>query len=260
MAALVPSEGLRFHAPLSEGQGATVNLTVDGKPRALPLPSGVAWDAGHVAAKAFKCDPGTAVELPDVGDFDKDQGFSYGAWVKIPRNIPGGAVIARMDDQHEFRGWDLSIQNDRVGAHIIDKWPTDALKVVSKNPIKVGEWNHVFIAYDGSAKASGVHVYINGVLQETNVEADQLKSTIRTTVPLTFAQRHTTSRIDGLAIQDLRIYGRVLSGEEVERDAHAAPPGWRSCRPANAPRRRKTNCSTGGCRRWIRRSRTSQRK
>ncbi len=232
MAPLVPTDGLRLHAPLSEGQGTTLNLTVDGKSRAVPLASGVAWAGGHIAAKAFKCDQGAAVELADVGDFEKDQGFSYGAWVKIPKNIPGGAVIARMDDQHDFRGWDLWIQNDRVGAHIIDKWPTDALKVVSKNPIKVGEWNHVFIAYDGSAKASGVHVYINGVPQETNVEADQLKSSIRTTVPLKFAQRHSTSRIDGLEIQDLRIYGRTLSAEEVERLMRTPRAAWLATRPA----------------------------
>ncbi|HVS37462.1 MAG TPA: DUF1553 domain-containing protein [Gemmataceae bacterium] len=232
MASMTPSEGLCFHAPLSEGEGKTVNLTVEGKTRALALPSGVVWDAGHVASKAFKCDPGTAVELADVGDFDLHQGFSYGAWVKIPKSVPGGAVIARMDDQHDFRGWDLWVQNDRIGAHIISKWQTDALKVVSKNPIKVGEWNHVFIAYDGSAKASGVHVYVNGAPQETTVEADALKSTIRTTVPLKFAQRHSTSRIDGLEIQDLRIYNRSLSGDEVGRVMRTPRAAWLAEEPA----------------------------
>jgi uncharacterized protein DUF1553/uncharacterized protein DUF1549/cytochrome c/concanavalin A-like lectin/glucanase superfamily protein len=232
MATLLPDDGLRLHAPLSEGQGTTVNLTVDGKPRPVALPSGVAWDAGHVAAKAFKCQPGATVELADVGDFEKDQGFSYGAWVKLSKDVAGGAVLARMDDQHDFRGWDLWVQNDRVGAHIIDKWPQDALKVVSKNPIKVGEWNHVFIAYDGSGKASGVHVYVNGVPQETTVEADQLKSTIRTTVPLKFFQRHSTSRLDDLEVQDLRVYGRTLSQEEVARIAHTTRAAWLASLPA----------------------------
>jgi hypothetical protein len=232
MATLLPDEGLRLHAPLSEGQGTTINLTVEGKPRAVALPSGIGWDAGHVAAKAFKCQPGGTVELADVGDFEKDQGFSYGAWVKLTKSTPGGAIIARMDDQHDFRGWDFWVQNDRVGAHIISKWQTDALKVVSKNPLKVGEWNHVFIAYDGSAKASGVHVYVNGVPQETTVEADQLKSSIKTTVPLKFAQRHSTSRLDDVEIQDLRIYGRTLSTEEVGRIGRTTRAAWLTSLPA----------------------------
>src|SRR5207237_5542102 len=71
MTTLLPDDGLRLHAPLSEGQGTTINLTVDGKPRSVALPSGVAWDEGHVAAKAFKCQPRGTVELADVGAYEK---------------------------------------------------------------------------------------------------------------------------------------------------------------------------------------------
>ena len=233
MATLLPTDGLRLQAPLSEGTGTAVNLTVDGKARSVALASGIAWDAGHVSAKALKTQPGGTVELPDVGDFEKDQGFSYGAWVKLSKNTLGGAVIARMDDQHDFRGWDLWIQGGRVGAHIINKWPQDALKVVSKNPMKEGQWNHLFITYDGSGKGAGVRVYINGVSQETTFEADALKSTIRTTVPLKLAQRHSTSRLDDMDIQDLRIYGRTLSAVEVERVARTTRAAWLAARPVD---------------------------
>ena len=232
VAASVPAGGLRVFAPLSEGDGKAIAVTVDGKPRQRTLGAGFGWDAGHVAAKALRARPGAAIELADAGDFDKDQGFSYGAWVKLTKSTPGGAVFARMDDLHDFRGWDLWVQNDRVGAHVIDKWPNDALKVVSKNPVKVGQWNHLFISYDGSGKASGVHVYVNGVAQETTVEADKLAGTIRTTVPLTIAQRHTTSRLDGAVLQDLRIYGRALSPEEVGRLARSTRAAWLAKKPA----------------------------
>ena len=129
---------------------------MDGKPRDVTLAPGVAWDAGHVAAKAFKTQPGGDGRVADAGDFEKDQGFSYGAWVKLPKSGLTGAVFARMDDQHDFRGWDLWMQNDRVGTHIINNWPDDALKVVSQDPVKPGQWNHVFVTYDGSGKAAGV--------------------------------------------------------------------------------------------------------
>ncbi len=143
-----------------------------------------------------------------------------------------GAVMSRMDDKSDFRGWDLWLQGGRVGAHIINKWPMDALKVVSKNPIKEGQWNHLFITYDGSGKQAGVSVYVNGVRQETNVEADQLKNTIRTTVPLTLAQRHTTSRLDDLSLQDVRVYGRTLRPDEVERISRGTVAAWVASKPA----------------------------
>ena len=228
--AVMPDSGLRFHAKLSEGSGNVLNLQGDGKPQSVSA-AGFTWDAGHVAAKAFKSQPGGVVEIAEAGDFEKDKGFSFGAWVKLTQNIPSGAVFARMDDKHDYRGWDLWIQNGRVGTHIVNKWPGNALKVVSKNPFPKGKWNHLFVTYDGSAKVAGVRVYINGVPQETTVEANNLRDSIRTSVPFKLAQRHSTSRLDGLLIQDLRLYGRTLAGDEVARLAGGSRAAWLAIKP-----------------------------
>ncbi|HTU23595.1 MAG TPA: DUF1553 domain-containing protein [Gemmataceae bacterium] len=223
--------GLSFQAALNEGSGGTIHLTVDGKPRTAALVSGAAWDAGYIANKAFKVQSGGTLEVADAGDFDNNQGFSYGAWVKLTKNVQSGAIFARMDDKHDFRGWDLWLQNGRVGAHIVHKWQDDALKVVSRKPVKTGQWNHLFITYDGSGRPGGVKVYVNGVPQQTNVEARSLKNTIRTTVPLTIGQRHSTSRIDGLVLQDMRLYGRTLSGLEVEQLVKGTRATWLLTKP-----------------------------
>src|SRR5262249_52770787 len=138
ISALIPSDALRLHAALSEGKGNAINVTVEGKARALTVPEGLAWEPGHVGANAGKCQPTGIVELPDAGNLEMDKPFSYGAWVKLNKSTPSGAIFARMDDQHDFRGWDLWVQQNRIGAHIVSKWPTDALKVVSKQPVKVG--------------------------------------------------------------------------------------------------------------------------
>jgi hypothetical protein len=125
------------------------------------------------------------------------------------------------------------MQGGRIGAHIVSKWQEDALKVVSKNPIKEGKWSHVFIVYDGSGKAAGVQVFIDGVRQETNVEADALKNSIKTTVPFKLAQRNTTSRLNDLGLQDVRIYGRALSPEEVSHLATGSRAAWLVTKPAD---------------------------
>ncbi|MGH7193246.1 MAG: DUF1549 domain-containing protein, partial [Candidatus Saccharimonadales bacterium] len=201
-AATIPTEGLRFSAPLSGGTENTLPATVDGQARSVATSAQITWQPGHVAAQAFQSKPGVMVELPDVGDLEKDQAFSYGAWIKPAKADVGGAVVARMDDQNGFRGWDLWLEGGRVGCHIVNHWPDDALKVVSKNPLKADQWSHVLITYDGSAQAGGVKVYVNGQEQAVGVQANVLKNTIRTTVPLKLAQRHSTARIDDLLIQD----------------------------------------------------------
>ena len=139
---------------------------------------------------------GTSFESAKAGDFEKDQAFSFGAWIKVPGPGVFGSVIARMDDRSNYRGWDMWLEGGRIATHLVNHWPSNALKVVARGVITPGVWTHVFITYDGSARATGVKIYINGQPQETDVHADVLKSTIRTQLPLKIGQRHTGSRID----------------------------------------------------------------
>jgi len=67
-------------------------------------------------------------------------------------------------------------RNGRPGTHIISKWEEDALKVVANEPLKAGQWSHVLVTYDGSGKASGVKVFVNGQPQGVRALKDQLKA------------------------------------------------------------------------------------
>ena len=129
-----PEDGLRLHASLSEGKGRSVAITVDSKSRNVSLPADADWTPGEIAAKAFKAEAKTPLEIAEAGDLDSQQAFSYGAWIKLPGKVGFGAVMARMDDSHAYRGWDLWLQNDRPGAHLVNHWPDNAIKVVSRTP------------------------------------------------------------------------------------------------------------------------------
>jgi hypothetical protein len=122
-----------------------------------------------------------------------------------------------MDNTADYRGWDLWLEGDRIGMHIINKWQEDALKVVAQTPLQPNQWTHVCVSYDGSKKAAGVKVFYNGQPQPVNVAADQLKGTIKTAVPFKIGQRHTTERLTSMSYQDLRLFGRMLSPQEAEQ-------------------------------------------
>jgi hypothetical protein len=217
----IPTNGLQLHALLTEGTGDVVQINVRGNSRLVRLDPGTKWVEGKVAPKALALKSGSNIAVKSAGDFEKDEGFSYGVWVKAPRRGLTGALAARMDNANLYRGWDLWLENDRVGTHIVSRWPNDALKVTSKTPLQPNRWYHVFVTYDGSAKAAGVKVYLDGVAQLVDVFTDKLKSTIRTEVPLKVGQRHAAEKLSGVMLQDLRLYGRALSGAEVERIARS---------------------------------------
>jgi hypothetical protein len=231
-AKLAPTMGLRLHLPLTEGKDRTVGFSVDGKPRSVKLDSGFDWvKGGKTAAKAFALKPGPAVEVPEAGDFDKSQRFTISTWVKFTRRGTNGALVARMDNRDKYRGWDLWAQNDSVGMHLIHAWQDDALKVVTKNPLKPNEWHHVTVSYDGSMKASGIMVYVNGVAQPVNVEADSLKNTTRTNVPLKIGQRHESEKLSNAVLQDVRLFDRMLTAAEVGQLAKATRSGELLAKP-----------------------------
>jgi hypothetical protein len=233
VASLVPTEGLSLHARLNEVQGKSISASVNGKTREVALGDGYDWVASKGTPKALTIKPtGSSIDFADAGDFEKDQGFSIGAWVKIPRRGMTGAIAARMDTGNKFRGWDLWMEQDKLGMHIINQWPEDALKVTSKTPLQPNQWYHVLVTYDGSAKAAGVKLYLNGVLQPLDAFTDQLKSTIKTNVPLKVGQRSTSERLKDVSLQDLRLYGRTLKGPEAEQLAKSSKAAEFLAKPA----------------------------
>jgi len=214
----VSSAGLVFHAPLAEGKGAGATVQVNGKSRAVTFDKGYDWSTeDRNKQKAFTIRAGAAIEFKDVGDFDRTQSFAIASWVNPTKAGANGAIVGRMEEAAAHRGWDLWVQNDRVGMHVINAFPQDAVKVVAKNPLPIGKWTHVTVAYDGTGKAAGIKIYYDGKVQEQTVENDALKSTTRTTVPLKIGQRHTTGRVNGVAIQDLRIYDRPITALDAKQ-------------------------------------------
>ncbi|MEX0585137.1 MAG: DUF1549 domain-containing protein, partial [Pirellulales bacterium] len=231
--ALAPSEGLVFHAPLDEGKGGKLKVLVNDEPREIALAKPATWQPGQVADKALRVGPDETVAVADAGDFERDQGFSCGAWIKLGRNNITGAAVARMDDANGYRGWDLWFEAGKPGMHIVHHWDDDALKVVAGAALKANQWHYVAATYDGSGKAAGVKLYVDGVVQPTTVAKNQLKGTIRTNVPLKIGQRHTQSRLEPLTIQDLKLYGRTLSPLEVQQASKVSRAAYLAARPAD---------------------------
>ena len=211
----LPTRDLYLSAPLNEGDGKTTKIQIENQEQAVPLTDSVKWQPGASGGKAVQTQ-GTGFELASAADFEKDQPFSVSAWIMIPPNDSQGAICSRMDNTKDYRGWDFWVQARRVGTHIVNTWPGDALKVVAAEQVPANQWTHVTVTYDGSGKASGVKVFYNGQPQKTNVEADKLQNTIRTTVPFKLGQRNTSEPLSGLTIQDLRIYKQSLTPAEIE--------------------------------------------
>ncbi|MBX7103888.1 MAG: DUF1553 domain-containing protein [Gemmataceae bacterium] len=215
VAAMLPGDRLLAELPLAEGKGQSTLVKTGLQSKQVELTPGYEWSPSKDKRAGLHIKPGPALQLSDVGDFDTREPFSISVWLRNGRKNQNGAALARMDVPGGFRGWDLWIQNDRVGCHIIHNWPDDALKVVTRKPLPFDTWVHVTVVYDGSASAKGLRIFYNGEAQQVDIEADRLKTASRSPVPLSVGQRHATDRVKGLHLNDARFYGRALSAGEV---------------------------------------------
>ena len=153
----------------------------------------------------------------DLANFEGTEEFSIGATIKPDKTLTG-AILSRMKDSNNFKGYDFLLSGGNVEIHIIHQWADDAIKVSTKEKVKADTLQHIMFTYDGSQKASGISVYFDGVAQQLNVQQDSLKNSIKADTSLKFGKRDNSLNYKG-EIHAVSFYDRKLTAEEVKLDA-----------------------------------------
>ena len=210
----IPTKGLIARLALNEGTGIPAGTTAAGTP--------VTWKKDGKSGPAPTFKQGSHLIVGEAGNFSTKQAFSAAAWARPDKLEGNGTIIGRMDDPKGAQGWTLFHAAKNYGVYIISKWPDDAIKVVTtKNPA-LATWQHVTMTYDGSGKASGVKIYVDGVLAETRGEVDKLKTDTKAATPTRLGQRSQSEPFHG-NIQDVFLYARTLAPTEVTTLSKLAP-------------------------------------
>lgn len=203
--------------PLGEGAGPAIQVLSSGQLKQYISVADLKWASGHTSPNALEVTAESIIALEDQGDFEKDQAFSVSAWVWLPSDNLGGTIIGRMDESNAHRGWDVWLEGGRLGSHIINAWPENALKVVAGPPLQKQRWTHVTVSYDGSGNEKGLRLFADGKeLTQRNVQQNSLKDTIKTTVPLKIGSRNASAQTVGVRINDIRFYKAALTAAEAE--------------------------------------------
>ncbi|HYE04803.1 MAG TPA: DUF1553 domain-containing protein [Planctomycetota bacterium] len=212
-----------LHLPLDAAPvDQAVVATIGGVAARARLAEPVAWEeVGGIAPRFGLANQAT---IDGVADLGRATPFAYGAWVRLSGDSgDAGALFARMDSTLAHRGWDLWVEGDRYGAHLIHSWPDDAIKVrANAGVVRRDTWQHVFVSYDGSGHASGLRLYVDGQEVGTEIAADTLRTDSRTTAPFTIGRRLHDAGFAKAWLRDVRIYTRRLDASEVGALAFAS--------------------------------------
>lgn len=172
----------------------------------------------------------TWMDLDSIGIFQRNQPFSIGIEVFIPKDLNEGVIFHKMNspELHSFRGYHLKIKDNKLEALLAHVYPDNAIVVETLNEIPKEKWVHLTMTYNGSSKANGVSIYMDGKKQATKTYHDNLykdiifhglqlygKKSPRIEPPLRIGAVWRGKGIGGATVDDLMVYERELSEIEV---------------------------------------------
>ena len=184
----------------------------------------VTYDSGqvHIAA-GFTGE--TRATLGNSGDFDTGDAFSIAFWVNAASSTPM-ALLHKVEDAENRRGWEIAVDEAKLigyrkrGHHLIvrlaHRWPGNAIELKTLKKIVQGAWHQISLNYDGSGKAAGLQVFVDGKIEPTEITRDGLTGSIRTAALLGAGDKKIAGPLKG-SLDELRFYDRVLSEDEIDR-------------------------------------------
>lgn len=172
------------------------------------------------SGQAVLLDGENGFEFPGIAHFRRVDPFSISLWIKPPAPKPRAVVLhhSRAPIDAGSRGYELLLENNRVAFGLHHMWPGNSLKVVSKTAVSADQWSQIVVTYDGSSKASGLRLYLNGEPVDVDIIRDGLYKDITYgggEPNLSLGFRFRDNGFKSGAIDELRIFAKEMSALEA---------------------------------------------
>jgi len=114
-----------------------------------------------------------------------------------------------------YNGFELLYEDGKLRWMVAREWPGNCIAIRSEDSVPVNEWTHVAVSYDGSSKAAGLEIFINGKEAPIEMVRDHLTRNCGSKNAFTFGERFRDSGLRNGAVDDIRIYTRPVSALEI---------------------------------------------
>jgi len=194
---------------------------------------------GHFGQSLFlKTD--NEIRVEEIGQYSRTQPFSFSIWLKPTESQKRAVAVhySRAGMDAGSQGYEMLIENDYVSFALCHFWPGNAMRIKSHQKLVLNAWTLVTVTYDGSSRAAGMNMYINGFPAATEVVCDNLYKDIRYTdvfndkdavhgPTLTISGRHNDNSLVKTYVDDFMFWNRELTPVEVRMAGNAQPESYR---------------------------------
>ncbi len=164
----------------------------------------------------------------NIGFYERNEPFTISLWFKALKDSLKGPILSRSGGYFNgSRGYELLLRTDgTLAATVNHTWPANSIEVHTVEQLPVNVWSHIVLTYDGSSRAKGLSMYLNGEPARQQIITDHLKRSIigygkdRETWgggdPQSLHIGHRADEsLGGVVIDEFRLFDRRLSAVEV---------------------------------------------
>ncbi|MFM7606790.1 MAG: DUF1553 domain-containing protein, partial [Prosthecobacter sp.] len=205
--------------PVSPSKGASAHFSFDGDhldhgPKTLKANvTGKTTLKPGVKGSATMLDATQYVDFADPWPLERNRAFTLSLWIN-PGSSPQGCVASKQDSDSQARGFEILWYKAQPRINLAHRYGNDGIEVVAKDKFSGGQWRHLVITYDGSSKAAGLKVYVDGKLSEVDVRRDSLSGSIASKEPWRIGWKGTGIGFEG-GMDEFRLFDRAISANEV---------------------------------------------
>ncbi|MCB9279223.1 MAG: DUF1553 domain-containing protein [Lewinellaceae bacterium] len=159
------------------------------------------------------------------GWFERTEAFSIDLWL-YPDTLYEEAGIFQHSEELRlgFKGYSLHLNRNRPTFILAHSWPQNAIQITATDPLPIRKWSKLTITYDGSSRAAGLHLFMNGKPAPVESNLDHLYKGILFKPDIhtygfngfTFGQRDKIKAFKNGGIDEIRIFRTALTPLEVQ--------------------------------------------
>ncbi len=159
-----------------------------------------------------------------IGWHERTEPFSVSLWIHPETVYPDAGIFYHCEDiRVGYKGYSLRLENNKLQFIIAHSYPQNAIQVSTVDAVPVKKWTQVTVTYDGSSKAAGARIYIDGKPAAVTTDFDNLYKGILFEKDIhtygfsgfTLGQRNLLIPFKDGGIDELRIYDRELAALEI---------------------------------------------
>jgi hypothetical protein len=166
-----------------------------------------------IAGLAGQFDATRHLEAPADSFADPVDGpWTLAIWCRPSSSL--GCLWSKIEPTGRRRGIELIWQKGRLQLNLVHHWGDRMLAVTTREPVTTGNWHQVVVTYDGSQRASGIRIYLDGQPAAVEVRADSLAGTLVCREPFRLGRRDAGLGFYG-SLDEFRARSQVVTAEDV---------------------------------------------